>query len=324
MNQDKNKIEILEPKAHLNLYGYEDYFNSFKLLYEKRKLPNTILLSGPKGLGKATFIYHFIHYLLSQEEVKKYSVKDFEINPDSLTLKSFQNNTHPNFFLLENILLDENIKINQVRNLLKFLNKSTYHKNIKIVLLDNAEYLNHNSSNALLKSLEEPAVNTFFFIINNTSAKILDTVKSRCVEYKFYFNTSKKKLIFNKIIQDYKLNFENEVIDKFLFFDTPGNLLRYLLVLNDSNINISKNILSGIFYLMDKYKNTKDHELLNFISLFIESFYNELSLNDSCNLNNYFINKYKILYLINDMKKFNLDKNNLLISIDKILKNETK
>ena len=73
---------------------------------------------------------------------------------------------------------------------------------------------------------------------------------------------------------------------------------------------------------MDKYKNTKDSELLNFISLYIENFYSELSLNDSNNLNNYSIRKNKILYMINNLKKFNLDKNNLLISIDSILKNE--
>ena len=53
-------------------------------------------------------------------------------------------------------------------------------------------------------------------------------------------------------------------------------------------------------------------------------FYNKLSQNDSNNINNYFTNKNKILYLINDMKKFNLDKKNLLITIDNILKNEAQ
>ena len=75
---------------------------------------------------------------------------------------------------------------------------------------------------------------------------------------------------------------------------------------------------------MEKYRIKKDSELLNFITLLIENFYNVLSLNDSNNINNYFINKNRISYLINDMKKFNLDKKNLLISIDRILKNESQ
>ena len=63
-----------------------------------------------------------------------------EINVDNSTFKLIQNNIHPNLFILESNILDENIKIEQVRNLLKFLNKSTYSKNLNIVLLDNAEH----------------------------------------------------------------------------------------------------------------------------------------------------------------------------------------
>ena len=65
-------------------------------------------------------------------------------------------------------------------------------------------------------------------------------------------------------------------------------------------------------------------ELLPIISLFIEQYYNELSLNKKENLNHYFINKHKIINEINNMKKFNLDKKNLLISIEGILKNEAR
>ena len=76
-----------------------------------------------------------------------------------------QNNIHPNFFLLDSIDDSENIKIEQTRNLLKYLNKTTYLKDIKIILIDNAEKLNLNSSNALLKALEESLYNTYFLII---------------------------------------------------------------------------------------------------------------------------------------------------------------
>ena len=54
----------------------------------------------------------------------------------------------------------------------------------------------------------------------------------------------------------------------------------------------------------------------------IELFYNDLSLKNTHKLSNYFYNKFKILNQINYMKKFNLDKNNLFISLQGILKNE--
>ena len=167
-----NDIEIIQPKKQLNLYGYKDYFNSFKTLYEKRQLPNVVLLSGQKGLGKSTFAYHFINFLLSINETHKYSLENLVINSNNSSFNLIQNRTHPNFFLLD-ALPGENIKMEQTKDLLKYLNKTTYAQSVKIVLIDNADLLNISSSNSLLKALEEPLGNTFFFIIYNDSSKIL-------------------------------------------------------------------------------------------------------------------------------------------------------
>ena len=208
MKTTNEDINILSAKNQLRLFGFEDYFNSFIKIYEREKLPNTILLSGPKGLGKSTFAYHIINYLLSKSEERKYSVKSLVIDENNLSYKHLNTNTHPNFFLIENNLLEKDIKIDQVRNLLKFLNKTTYSGNLKIIMIDNVENLNLNSSNALLKAIEEPKNNTFFFIIYDSASKILDTVKSRCAEFKFALSLSKKKIIFANIIKQYKNDFE--------------------------------------------------------------------------------------------------------------------
>ena len=316
-------IEVLSPKNQLYLFGYEDYFKFFIKLFEKGKLPNTILLSGLKGSGKATFAYHFVNYLLSYKEQKKYSFNNFTINPDNKSYKLLCNYTHPNFFLLDNDPPAESIKIEKARDLLRFLYKSTYYSNIKIVLIDNAEYLNINSSNALLKVLEEPNNNTFFFIINNSLNKILDTIKSRCIEFKFFFTLPEKKSILENIIKQYKNDFKISELDDNFYFYTPGNILKYLKILSDSNVDSLKDKLSCIFYLIDQYKQKKDPQLLIFISSLIEIFYNELSLKNNKNLNIYFYNKFKILKQINDAKRFNLDKKNLFISLLETLKNES-
>ena len=81
-------FEIVTPKNQLQLYGYKYYFDTFANLFKNNKLPNTILLSGLKRSGKATFAYHFINYLLSYNEQNKYLVKNFTINPDNKTYKS--------------------------------------------------------------------------------------------------------------------------------------------------------------------------------------------------------------------------------------------
>ena len=62
MKKVKQDIVIQLPKKQLNLFGYEKYFNLFIKMFESKKLPNTIMLSGLKGSGKATFAYHFINF----------------------------------------------------------------------------------------------------------------------------------------------------------------------------------------------------------------------------------------------------------------------
>ena len=294
----EDSIEIIQPIYQPNLFGYDHYFNLFSNLYEKNKLPSAILLNGQKGIGKATFAYHFINYLLSKNEENPYSVENYSINPN-------------------------NHSYNCIKNL-RFLSKTVYSKDIKIILIDNIENLNINSANALLKAIEEPPPKTFFFLIQSDSYKVIDTIKSRCLAFNLHFSQNEKKNIFNKILNSYEVNDDINGFDKFFYFDSPGNILRYFFALRNNNNNNSKDTLSSILFFMEMYRSNKDLNLLNFITLFIEIFYNELSLKNTSNVNNYFINKNKILSIIRDTNKFNLDKKNMLFTIDKILKNEEK
>ena len=79
--------------------------------------------------------------------------------------------------------------------------------------------------------------------------------------------------------------------------------MKYLKILNEGNANFTFNDkLSCISCLIKKYKETKDPQLLTFISSLVELFYNELSLRNNEKLNTYFHNKFKILKQINDVK----------------------
>jgi len=320
MKTEKSEL-ICNPINQLELYGYENYFNFFEKLYKKNRLPNSIILSGSKGLGKATFAYHFINFLLSKDENHKYDKEKFTINSNNSSYKLATNGIHSNLFVLDTFD-EENVKVEKVRELLLFLNKTTYYKGLKIVLIDNAEKLNINSSNALLKAIEEPSKDTYFFIINNNTAKILNTIKSRCIDFNINITLFEKKNIFNNIVKKYDLNEDQFNLNNFLFFDSHGNLIKYLAVLKNSNIDKSNNHLSYISYLLEIYNVKKDNKILSFLSVFIQNYYNQLALNNSALISNYYNNLNKILYLINDMKKFSLDKKNFIFSIDKIIRNE--
>ena len=271
-------------------------------------------------MGKSTFAYHLINYLLSRNENNTYDVNKFKINAENLSYKLLSEKTHPNFFLVENTFLENDIKIEQIRNLLNFLNKTTYKNDLKIVMIDNAELLNLNSSNALLKSIEEPSDNVLFFIIHNNPIKILDTIKSRCTEFKFFLSISEKKFIFNNIAKDYKINSKLENYTESLSFNTPGSLLKYALFTQE----VDEEDLNSIDFFIDKYNDQKNPEFLFFLSLIIEKFYLNLCKSKKGNLNQIFLNYSRILNQINSIKKFNLSEKNIFISIKNKIINETR
>ena len=319
----KSNDNIIDPVNQLYLYGYSKYFNLLKKLFENKKLPNCILLSGSKGIGKSTFAHHFINSLFSIDEKYEYSAKEFKINSDNISYNQVLTNTHPNFFKITNTE-GEQIKIEQIRNLLKFLNKTTYSKNLKIVLIDNFENLNLNSTNALLKAIEEPDTNTFFFIVHNHGTQILETIKSRCLEFKIHFSEIEKKNILLSILKDYKEELDVYNFESYLHFETPGNILRYLVLLNNSKNKINDDTLSYIYFFLDNYINTKSSSNLSYISCFIEKFYNELCIKNYTMFNFYSHNYSKILNQINYIKKYNLHEKNTLIWIKDILLNEKR
>ena len=119
MIQIKKSTQVYLAKNQLYLYGYKDYFNFFVKLFKKNKLPNSMLLTGEKGLGKSTFVYHLINYLLSINEEKKYSSENFFINDDNSSYKLMIKNVHSNFFLVESEALNKDIKMDQIKNLIK-------------------------------------------------------------------------------------------------------------------------------------------------------------------------------------------------------------
>ena len=322
MKIKKDRTNIENPKKQLSLFGYESFFNSFIKLFLLGKLPKAILLTGPKGLGKSTFLYHFINFILSKNEEKKYSIKNQKINEDNLSYKLLSNNTHPNFFLLDKHLSDNEIKIENVRFLRKFLTKTSYSKNLKLVLIDNAESLNKNSLNALLKPIEEPTTNTFFFVVYNSFSNIPDTLKSRCFEYKIFFTEDEKRKILDKIVSSENNNRKFNYIEKSLYAETPGNIINYMLNFNNVDEEILSNKLLSIIYLTDKYKKDKNKNTFSSLLLLIELFYNDLCKKNVSRINFYYFNYIKILKKLNDMKKYNLDEKSILFQVTDIMKNE--
>ena len=91
----------LSPINQKNLHGLNNEFHEFIKLYNNKKLPNKILLSGQKSIGKCTLAYHLINFILSQNEEFSYNLDNFTINQENKSFKLIQNGSHPNFNLID-------------------------------------------------------------------------------------------------------------------------------------------------------------------------------------------------------------------------------
>ena len=96
---------IIKPIKQKNLFDLNRYFIEIANLYNNNKLPNKILLTGPKGSGKSTLAYHLINYVFSINEDFPYDIKLNEINIQNNSFKLIKNGTHPNFHLILTMLI---------------------------------------------------------------------------------------------------------------------------------------------------------------------------------------------------------------------------
>jgi DNA polymerase III subunit delta' len=309
----------IKPSANTKLYGLDNYFNEIVDLYKNNQMPNKILLSGKKGLGKSTLAYHISNFILSKEEDYSYNDKTLTINEDNRSYKLIQNNSHPNFYLIDLIDEKKSIDIAQIRQMINYTNKSSFNDLPRLILIDNIENLNKNSVNALLKVVEEPNENIFFILIYDNEKKILSTLKSRCIEFKINISFNKSINISNLLIDNNVFELIN--YDLISYYDTPGQIINLLNFSNEKKINLKEYKLKDLLALLvdnGLYKKNKfvKELLINFIELFfLKEFNRTTEKNSLLSFYHTFLNKIK------NTEKYNLDEESLFLEFKSKLLN---
>ena len=295
----------LSPSTQINLFGLNNFFLELTNLFDQKKFPNKILLSGEKGSGKCTLAYHIINYILSKDEDFTYDKENFLINEQNKSFKLIQNRSNPNFNLIDISDDKKFIDINQIRDLISNMNKSSFNDKIRFVLIDNIEFLNKNSVNALLKILEEPNTNVHFILIHNNK-KILPTLSSRCLNFKISLAHNQSIEIANSIFGENVLNKINQ--DLIHHYLTPGNFYNLIKFSENFEVDLTAITLKEfITVIIEQNYYKKDNEIKYMLYDFIELFFRN---NNFSNLYSYFLKK------IDDCKKFNLDEESLLMEFE--------
>ena len=151
----------------LILYELKKELNFFIDIYDLKKFPKVLMLSGNKGIGKFTIVRHFLSYV--------YDKNNYDAEKNCISNKS-------TFYKTAS------------------LNKERF------IVLDDIELFNTNSLNALLKIIEEPTINNYFILINNKSRTLINTITSRALEVKISLKNKNRMNIIQNLIKDNKFD----------------------------------------------------------------------------------------------------------------------
>ena len=303
------------------LIGHENTYNLLFNNFINKSISNSIILYGNKGVGKATFVYYLIASIFKNLNKSTSNENNILIYKD----------THPNIKVIRKIY-DEKLKkyktsisIDQIRNLEKFIYQSSFSNLPKFILIDSADDLNNNSSNSLLKILEEPTKNTYFFLISHQISLILPTIRSRC----FKFNLpNPNKNTFTEILNNFDNTIESSELN--LLYDLSNNSPGIAIDLNKQNIieifdfilfflKQNKNLSSELYDFSDKVGKFDNYEFKIYLSLIKFIINNVIKINLGINLDHLY-NSY-IIKSLHQISNF-LDNRQLFNTLEYLNYNE--
>ena len=297
------------PINSLKLFVLKEHFDNLVKLYRNKKLPKIILLTGEKGIGKFTLIFHFINYILSLDSKCPYDSENLLINKNNDSYKKILLNVEQNFNYIGSARPNP-ATIENIRDIKKKFYKSSLNNQPRFTILDDVELMNTNAANALLKLIEEPSVYDYFLLINNKKQNMIETLRSRSIEIKVFLGAEEKNKIFNFLQESFKI--ENNFLNKYLELTTPGMLIKFSDLFATAKINEEESFDNMILKFLLQFKKTKNILCLDLINFLLDIKFSKLTKENNANQLEILETKNKLTDLVNQYRKFNLNSNTVL------------
>lgn len=304
-----------DSKNSQSLFGHQENFNFISNLYFKKKLPKVLMFSGNKGSGKATLINHFLYSIF---DVENYNVKKLKSSDNSFFLNQFRNNIFPNIIRVTGADF-KSVKIDDIRNLKKKFLQSTFSDKERFIIFDDIELFNNNSLNALLKTIEEPSKKNYFFLINNKSKPLLETIKSRALEIKIILSEGKRLEIIEKLAHSFKLQL---ILDPETSQLSPGNFIKYNYICEEYGILPKNDFVENLTLLLNLYKKNKDILFINLAFFIADYYFKDIKNKNLFKNDKIFEIKNYVFDNLNNFIVFNINQNSLINAISKKLNYE--
>ena len=176
------------PRRATELVGHKATEGRLLQAHQSAKLHHAWLLSGPRGIGKATLAYRFAKFLLQVPTAHGAQAHTtLHIAPEGHAFRQVAASSHPDLKVIERAVdqrskrLKTEIAVDDAREAQNFFARTSGAGGWRVAIVDAADDLNSESANALLKVIEEPPKQSIFLIICNQPGRLLRTIRSRCL-----------------------------------------------------------------------------------------------------------------------------------------------
>ncbi len=174
--------EPLHPRDVFEAEGLEGPERAFLDALARGRLHHAWLLTGPEGVGKATFAYRAARRLLGAPEDASLGLLGSQ--PDHPVSRQVAARSHPDLMVLERLGEDGKprkvIPVDEARKLPEFFASTPASAPYRVAIIDAVDDLNASSANAVLKTLEEPPERGVLLLVSHAPGKLLPTIRSRC------------------------------------------------------------------------------------------------------------------------------------------------
>ncbi len=174
------------PRETKRLFGHGEAERTLAQALAEGRMHHGWLLCGRQGIGKATLAYRFARAALAPAHERATEGQGLTVGEETGASRQVRALSHPGLLVLRRPYDEKakrfsaSIPIDEVRRLRSFLSHRAAEEAWRVVIVDEANELNVNAANALLKSLEEPPARTVFLLVSSSPGRLLPTIRSRC------------------------------------------------------------------------------------------------------------------------------------------------
>jgi DNA polymerase-3 subunit delta' len=173
-----------------DLIGNENAKELLKRLAANKRVPNALLFAGPEGVGKKLFAFELARMLLCRDGgcsncpiCKRIGVFDIPKPEKGEDYDAVFLSDHPDVGIV--LPYKRNLRVGAIRELEREAHFRPFEAERRLFVINDAEKMNDSSSNALLKTLEEPPSTTYLTLITSRPDALLQTIRSRCQVIRF-------------------------------------------------------------------------------------------------------------------------------------------